>query len=391
MNKLYETQSYLNNTATTVEECVADGDRFRIRVKESIFFPEEGGQYADSGVILYNGETYALLDGQVIDGEIWYYVNQEIPAGEAIIQRLNWPLRYSRMQQHSGEHIVSGLIHNRFGLDNIGFHLSDDEPVTLTVNGKLDDEQIAIIERMANDVVYMNLPIRDTYPTAEGIRNINYRSKKEIEGQIRLISIGEEGDEIDICACCAPHVKRTGEIGIIKVISAMSYKGGTRIGILCGKRALEYLVHEHDLLGQIARGFSTSADNIPRNIEGLYKEITDLKIRMAGLQEQLILREIDAMPDGGVHCIFAGSDLEDSGMKAAYNMLSERFEGNVGVFKGDDPSGYQFYAGDKKGDSTQLLKIMKEELNAKAGGNAEMIRGFVSADADRIREIFGTA
>ena len=245
--KVYERQSYLEELETTVTESTCEEGQFYVKLKETVLFPEEGGQYSDTGFLLYGDKKVSVLKGELIgnasEGEtdIRYAVDSEIPAGSSVRCVLDWKTRFSRMQNHSGEHIVSGLIHNLYGYNNIGFHLSDYEPVTLTVDGKLSAEQIREIEIKANETVWQNLPITDSYPSKEELSSIDYRSKIEIAGQVRLITIGDPASPLDICACCAPHVATTGSIGIIKVISFASVKGGTQVSILCGARALEFM------------------------------------------------------------------------------------------------------------------------------------------------------
>ena len=388
MIKIYEKDSYENHTATQVTASKEEKGKHLIQLKESIFFPEEGGQYADSGIIIYGNKELKLSDGQIIDGEIWYFVQEEIPEGSDVICRLDWPKRYSRMQQHSGEHILTGVIHNRYGYDNIGFHLSDDSAVTLVMNGDLTREEVLDMERVANDVVYRNLPIIDSYPSKEELEHINYRSKKEIEGQIRLITVGCGDDVVDVCACCAPHVAHTGEVGIIKVVSVAPYKGGTQIGILCGKRALDYLRDEHEMIDKLARSFSTSIDKIPDSVEAIREENASLRESAFRLMDEKMKGIIAGLENGMNGCLFVDEDTSPTIMKNCYNAMCEKYEGKVGVFAGKDGGGYRYYAGSRKEDSRLTGNLLKEKLGAKGGGNEEMVQGRVDALKSDIEKIF---
>lgn len=408
MNKIYETQSYTKTISTTVTSYIEENGKHYITFEDSIFFPEEGGQYADTGVITANGKEIKLLGGEFIksasavstdnpDGRavlstaetsIRYMVSEQIDTGTSVECVLDWDIRYSRMQNHSGEHIMSGLIHNKYGLENIGFHLSDDGPVTLTMNGVLSYEQVIEIESAANEIIYANMPITDSYPAKEELKAIDYRSKIDIDGQVRLITIGDETRTVDICACCAPHVKRTGEIGIIKVISVINSKGGIQISILCGKRALEYINHQQNTLNSIAQSLSTHADNVPGLVLSHIEEISRLKSELSELREKEYLISVSSMAADDKHLIFSSDELSALNMKNIFNALTSRFDGFVGVFVGNDTDGYRYYAGSRDNDSKELAGRMREELGAKGGGSSEMIQGKINASRDAITEFW---
>ena len=271
MIKLYEKQSYLRECEAVVTDCFAKDGSLYVRLDRTILFPEEGGQYADLGELVYGDNNLVrVLGGELTDksgSDIIYRVDKEVPLGE-VRCILDWDLRYERMQNHSGEHVLTGTIHNEFGYDNVGFHLSDDGPVTLDMNGVLTWEEVMEMERKANEIIYNNLPITDSYPVSDELANISYRSKIEIEGQVRLITIGDKDNPVDVCACCAPHVKTTGEIGIIKVISMVNWKGGVRISMLAGRRALRYINDRFDIIRNVTERLTTSFDNAPGIIDG---------------------------------------------------------------------------------------------------------------------------
>lgn len=404
MNKIYETQSYTKTITTKIDSCIQENDKFYVTFEDSIFFPEEGGQYADTGIIIADGKEISLLNGEYIKstaavsstGEggrtvlstaqtsIRYLVSEPIESGVEVQCILDWEQRYSRMQNHSGEHIMSGLIHSTYGLENVGFHLSDDGPVTLTMNGVLSYEQVIEIEAKANAVIYANMPITDSYPDKTTLSNLDYRSKIDIDGQVRLITIGDEASTIDICACCAPHVARTGEIGIIKVISVINYKGGIQIGILCGKRALDYINHQQNTLNTIAQSLSTHPDKVPALVVSHIEEINRLKSELSELREREYISAINNMTEAEKHIIISSEDLSALNMKNIFNTLTERFSGFVGVFVGNDSEGYRYYAGSKDKDSKELAAKMREVFNAKGGGSSEMIQGKINAAKDNI-------
>ena len=389
--KIYERQSYLKELDTVVTESTCEDGQIYVKLKETVLFPEEGGQYSDAGVIVFGDKKVNVLKGELLgnatEGEtdIRYLVDSEIPAGSEVKCILDWDKRFSRMQNHSGEHIVSGLIHNLYGYNNIGFHLSDDEPVTLTVDGKLSAEQIREIEIKANEAIWQNLPITDSYPSKEELSSIDYRSKIEIAGQVRLITIGDPASPLDICACCAPHVMMTGSIGIIKVISFASVKGGTQVNILCGARALEFIEKNLDNLEGIAKSFSTHRDNVPGLVAGLRDENQAQKTKLSEYVEKAILSGIDVEGPG---CIFTDMELSPVSMKNIFNELTARKNGYVGIFAGNDESGYMYYAGGRDLDARELGNLMREKLSSKGGGSAGMIQGRTSSSQDEIRDFW---
>lgn len=396
MNKLYETNSYLKECKSVITSLTEKDGEYYVTLSDTIFFPEEGGQYADTGYLIYNGEKVRVIDG-IFGPEISYKIERAIPEGTEVTCELNFDVRFDRMQNHSGEHLLTGVIHNKYGLNNVGFHLSDEGPVTLDLNGQLSYEQVIEMENVANKLIYANLPITDSYPTKEELTNIEYRSKIEIDGQVRLITIGDENEIIDICACCAPHVRSTGEIGIVKVLSTINWKGGIRISMLAGRRALEYIDNEHNLVRELTSILTTSPENISGLVKSHIEEINLLKGKLAHAMEENVLQKIAACENSNKKneqenvnkdCFeFVDKDVTAASMKNIYNVLSARYEGYVGIFAGDDESGYRYFAGSSKTDSRELGNMLKETLNAKGGGTDKMVQGQIFASRCEIENM----
>ena len=228
--KLFYQDSHRSTFTAIVQEVRPSGNGYEIILDRTAFFPEGGGQSSDTGSL----GGVSVSDVQEIDGKIIHYTDGPLVEGTEVEGCIDWTERFSKMQQHTGEHIVSGLIHKIYGYHNVGFHLGTDS-VTLDFNGVVPKEKLHEIEQLANEAVAKNLPVQVLYPMDEELSKISYRSKIEIEGQVRIVVI----DGYDVCACCAPHVKQTGEIGLIKLVGMQNYKGGVRISMLCGFRALE--------------------------------------------------------------------------------------------------------------------------------------------------------
>lgn len=437
MKKLYEKNSYLKENITVVTECVENNEGIFISLEETIFFPEEGGQYADTGMIYVIGnnkeevgillaeekdfsaeksdlracdsmersdiDIVRVLDGQ-LEGKdnIFYKVDKKIPVGSRVRCVLDYDFRYEKMQNHSGEHILTGVIHNTYGYTNKGFHLGNEGAITLDVSNPMTYEEVMEMEKRANEIIYLNLPIRDSYPTEEELKNIEYRSKIEIDGQVRLITIGTEDNIIDICACCAPHVGRTGEVGIIKVTDIVNWKGGVRIFMVAGRRALEYINNEHNIIRKLKEVLSTSPENFPELVGSYVKELSEIKFKLNKQYENNIIerleREIEAYAKAGAenteskelnknHFEFVATDFPSASMKNIYNILVEKFSGFVGIFAGDDENGYRYMAGNKAGKSKLIFAVLSERFACKGGGNDKMVQGQLQGKKEDILEV----
>ena len=226
--KLYDLDSHRRDFSATVLRCDPDGAHYAVVLDQTVFFPEGGGQPADTGVL--GGAR--VLDVQLLPDAIVHYTDAPLAPGAQVRGQIDWPQRFRRMQGHSGEHIISGLIHKEYGFDNVGFHLGEDA-ITMDYSGELTWTQLMHIEQLANEAVYRNVPIRTEYPAPEQLAHMEYRSKLDLKEDVRIVTV--EG--YDVCACCAPHVSHTGEIGVIKFTSLMRHRGGVRVTILCGSDA----------------------------------------------------------------------------------------------------------------------------------------------------------
>ncbi len=401
--KLYDKNAYDKEFTARVISCTKDEKKgYLLVLDRTLFFPEEGGQTPDRGFIVgiddeltteadhlsekLQSEGAAVSDVQIKDEVIFHSVDKEFKEGTTVYGRIDWEHRFSNMQQHTGEHIFSGIVNSRYGYDNVGFHLSD-SMVTMDYSGPLTDEDIAQVESAVNRAIYENREVRTGYPSAEELSAMEYRSKKELAGAIRIVEV--EG--YDLCACCAPHVNRTGEIGILKVIGTQNYKGGIRVSILCGRRAFEYLTAEHNMISTLANELSTSADCIPAQFAKQQEEIGQLKRALSDAGEKLLMNEALKLPAGKENvCIFA-EGVSDSGVirRVVNHLVSER-SGYCGIFFASDNDEYRFIIGcgqDK--NCNDLLGEMKKKFQVRGGGKPAMVQGSISvADINEIKEIF---
>ncbi len=387
--RLYYRDAYETSFTGTVlsfedREVVLDG---------TLFFPEEGGQHADHGILggfpvtdvqIRAGEIGHLLDTEhPIDAENKDKVGEIFAPGAQVKGEIDWTRRFSAMQQHSGEHIFSGLVHSTYGYENVGFHLSDRE-VTLDFDGVLTEEQALEIEACANRVITDNLETEIGFYSREEREEIAYRSKLDLEGEVRIVTF----PGVDRCACCAPHVKRTGEIGLLKVMSVQNYKGGVRVSILCGARAMDAFRESLGLVTETANYLTASAAEIPGLVRKAKEENQQLHQALAAADtERLGLKAEAALRNHGEAAVFLfEARAEDSAVRNVLNTLTAERDGLFGVFTGADASGWKFIIGGGNRDAREAAKALKEKFGARGGGKPAMVQGSVTGKAKEIAE-----
>ena len=356
-----------------------------IVLDRTAFFPEEGGQSPDRGVIA----GFPVVDVRIRDGYIHHVLEipegKRMPAeGDSVEGAIDWDHRFSNMQQHSGEHIFSGLVHTEFGFDNVGFHLSDRE-VTMDFNGVFPEGGLAMIEQKANEAIWSNIGTQISFLEGTEAREAEYRSKLELTGAVRVVTF----PGIDACACCAPHVRRSGEIGCLAVVGSINYKGGTRVSILCGRRAMQLFAREHMLLTRTANFLTTSAENVPESTMRLKNENTSLKAALKSASIAAMEMKAAALPAGDHDaCLFEENELTGKVMQETVNRMTEKISGYCGLFCGNDAEGYRFAVGSRKKDSREMAQILRERFGARGGGKPEMVQGSVHAAESEIKMLF---
>ena len=409
-DRLYDKNAYLTGCSAAVmsirriddagssaaqESREAECSKYEVVLDRTVFFPEGGGQSSDIGWISSidrpdrKNEMLAVTDVQIADGVIRHVVsctaNREAPfrVGEPVCLRINWERRFGFMQNHTGEHILSGLMHKRYGYDNIGFHLSDNS-VTLDVNGQLDEGEILLLEWEANEVIYSNLSVEVSYPGDAELQKINYRSKIEIEGQTRLVTI----PDVDICACCAPHVKRTGEIGLIKIVKVLRYNGGMRLFITCGRRAFSLMQKRQQWIEEVSHLTNRSQAEIGDGVKHLLDEIGDLKQKNRELEYRAAFLRLETVPGDRENVFLFVGEMDTIVQRNLVNRMCEEHSGICGVFAGSDEEGkYRYIIASRTKDSREVQKILRDKLGAKGGGKPEMIQGSVMGTESAITEV----
>lgn len=379
--KLYYTDSHIHEFSARVLSCEKAKKGFAVVLDKTAFFPEGGGQPADTGFI----GPAAVRDVQEQNGEIFHYTDQALTPGEEYASALDWEQRLCRMQNHSGEHIVSGITHKLYGFDNVGFHMGA-ECMTIDFSGELSWEQLTEIETLANQAVRDDLPVKICFPGPEALSQMEYRSKLELTRDVRIVEI----PGTDRCACCAPHVKRTGEIGLIKLLSAERHRGGVRIELVCGMDALRECRLMQENVTAVSGLLSAKRAKSAAAVERVLAEQARLKERVAELSMALarLKAERFGYTEGNI-CVF-DKVLDEMALRELVNLLMEKCGGMAGAFSGSDETGYMYIIGSKNIDLRSHSREINAAINGKGGGTAEMIRGRASTSAENIQKIMKT-
>ena len=372
--KLFYQDSHRSTFTAIVQEVRPSGNGYEIILDRTAFFPEGGGQSSDTGSL----GGVSVSDVQEIDGKIIHYTDGPLVEGTEVEGCIDWTERFSKMQQHTGEHIVSGLIHKIYGYHNVGFHLGTDS-VTLDFNGVVPKEKLHEIEQLANEAVAKNLPVQVLYPTDEELSKISYRSKIEIEGQVRIVVI----DGYDVCACCAPHVKQTGEIGLIKLVGMQNYKGGVRISMLCGFRALEDYYQKEKNNREIAVMLSAKEYETAVEVERLQEELAMKKAKIAELEQKFLEQKVETLDvSGEIVCLFEETDPVMT--REMVNLLLKKGAKMAAVFSGNEREGYRYVLGSRSLVVRKNGKLLNEAFHGRGGGKPEMVQGTVQGKREEI-------
>ncbi len=362
--------------SAVVTACEKVEDYYEAVLDRTAFFPEGGGQYADTGVI----DGVRVLDVQERNEIIYHKMGQPLEIGKKVEGSIDWEERFSKMQQHSGEHIVSGIVHAKYGYDNVGFHMGTDA-ITIDFNGPLTKEELKEIEKKANEAVVQNLDVQVDYPTREELGNLKYRSKIEIEGQVRLVTVPGH----DACACCAPHVKKTGEIGLIKLIGMQNYKGGVRVSMLCGTRAIADYDEKSQCVKQLSVLLSAPEHDVVGEVVRLKEQLSEQEIELVKLQEKLLMCKAEQVEEGQDLVVLFESELEGTAPRELANFLLEKHVRICAVFAGAEDH-YRYVIGSRSVDVRPIAKMLNEQFQGRGGGKPEMVQGSLVGCEMKIKE-----
>lgn len=377
--RLYDNDSFLKNFTATVLGCEKCESGWTVVLDKTAFFPEAGGQKADKGRL---GE--ALVSYVSIKNEtIFHITDKPLKVGETVEGEIDFERRFDFMQQHSAEHIVSGIAHALYGCENVGFHLSEDI-VTLDFDKPLNEAQILEIEKQANQRVYVNVSFNCFYPDDETLKSLTYRSKKELEGDIRIVEI----ENTDMCACCAPHVKTAGQIGLIKLLGTEKLRGGVRIELKAGNRALEDYNEKYQNVRKISSLLATAQNETALGVERLLETLNEQKAQITALRHEIIkLKSEQFVPENDKTAIFE-NDFSIRDLQMFADSLHKRYSGIRGVFAKNE-SGFDFCICGE--DLDAFFGGFKSDFDVKGGGRNGMVQGKIAATKEQIEDFFKKA
>lgn len=378
--KLYDQDSHCRAFSARVLTCQAAGEgRWQVTLDQTAFFPEGGGQPADQGTL----GGAAVLDVQEVGDAIVHTTDAPLSPEDTVQGELDWALRFGRMQCHSGEHVISGLAHSLYGCTNVGFHMGEDA-VILDFDKELSPAQLREIEDRANAIITENRPVTAVYPDPDALAGLDYRSKLDLTENVRIVTI--EG--CDVCACCAPHVKHTGEIGLVKLLDAMRHRGGIRIWMAAGKLALRDYQVKQDNIAAISAALSVQQPQAAQGVQRILGEMEGLKEALKAARQALVLEKARSLPETeGNLCLFQ-EDLDAGSLRALANAGMEKCSGICAVFTGSDQAGYRYVMGSRTVDLRAQAKAINAALGGKGGGQPTMIQGSVTAGREAILTYF---
>ena len=377
--KLFYEDTYLREFDALVTGCEQKNDHYQVVLDRSCFYPEGGGQSGDRGFLVRQDlSRVEVLDTHEKGDDIILTCPESIPEGERVHGVLDWEYRFDRMQNHSGEHILSGLIHERYGYNNVGFHMSSDR-MTIDLDGEIPEEALWELEKRANEIVWENCDIRIDLYSQEEAEAVDYRSKKKLEGEIRVVTV----PGADVCACCGTHVHRTGEIGLIKILSHERFKGGVRMEVMCGRWAYEYLEQIYRQNHEVSVHLSSRMLETGEAAHRLVEENSRLKGNLIGMLYAQIDRKAEELTGAGNVLLFMTGGDSVAAQKLTAKVM-ETCKGAAFSFAGGDEDGYKYAAGLKGGDLKDLIREMNAALSGRGGGKPFFQQGSVSAGREQI-------
>lgn len=379
--KLYYEDSHLYEFTAVVKEIREGNKENLIVLDKTAFFPEGGGQKADIGKI---NNTF-IYDVCEENGTIYHKTKEKIDfsVGDIVNGKIDSKIRFQRMQSHSGEHMVSGIAHKLYGVENVGFHMDEDDIMTVDFNIPLTAEQIAYVEAKANENIHKNLPVKTYIVNAKDAESIEYRSKKEFKDDVRIIEI----KDVDTCACCAPHVNYTGEIGLIKILSCVSHRGGVRLTMICGNAAyLDYKSKYNQTLN-ISALLCAKHNETDKAVEKLLEQNSKLKYSLNEAKSKFNKYLADTVDAKDIICC----DFKDLAMPDLIEiteLLKIKCKYCACVFSGTEEKGYSFCLYTEKLNIKTLSNDMKKNLNCRGGGKGSMIQGSIKTNKNNIKQFF---
>ena len=377
--KIYDSKPYCQTFSAQVLSCVVCEGGWRVVLDRTAFFPGGGGQDPDRGSI----GSCRLVGIFEEKGIIYHILDGPIPIGSSVKGSIDWDFRFTNMQNHSGEHILSGIVHSEMGYDNVGFHMND-RFITIDFNGPMSDEEALRMELLANRRIYDNLPILISHPSAEELSHMKYRSKKELSGDVRIVQVGD----VDICACCAPHVAHTGEVGLIKIIARENYKGGVRLTVLCGERALLRFRQQTETLSELCAMYSAMPERLTEACTREQEELAAQKESIGRLSDEIVEARTALLANGRASVFHYETLLDDIAARKLANRLSQAVCGRTAVLTARPEGGYHYILASSAQDIRPFTAAWNSSFNGRGGGSEHMTQGAVSGSLEEMKAFF---
>ena len=377
-NALYYQDSHLHQFHARVISCQPQDGLWAVGLDQTAFYPEGGGQPWDLGT-LADAQVLAVRE-QV--GAVVHFCDRLPNPGQAVQGQIDWARRFDLMPQHSGEHMLSGVIHRRYGFHNVGFHMGA-ASVTIDFDGVIPQEDLPGLEAAVNDGIWQDLPIRTWCAGGDALADSPYRSKRPLEGLVRLVEI----PGYDLCACCGTHVKRTGEIGLLKLLSWARFHQGVRMEMVCGGRALTYLSQIYHQNRMVSQTFSAKPLETGAAAQRMAQELETCRAR-AGRLEARLFAAAAASAQGAGDVLLFEPDLSSDGVRRMADAVGNACGGRCCVFSGADGSGYRYAMFAPSGDLRPLIQAMHAALQGRGGGKAQFVQGSLPASRRDIEAYF---
>ena len=380
--RFYEADAYRTAASSVITAArTLEGGGGLVALAGTVFYPEGGGQPADRGVLaLPGGVRLTVTDVHEKEGVIWHTVETlppEAVPGTPVEEQIDWAWRFDKMQQHTGEHILSGTLHRLFGAENVGFHIGS-EAVRMDTSVPISPEGLLQAETEANRFVWQDLPVQIFYPTPAELAGMTYRSKKEIAGQVRIVSI----PGADTCACCGTHTAATGQVGLIKIIAAERYKGGMRLAVLCGARALAEMQAMQARQGEIVAELSAKPAETANAVRRVHAELAALKYTQYGLCTQLF-DALAAAVVPGQDAVFIVPGLDPDGLHRLAVRLTEATGGLCAALTPTE-KGCGYCLARREGDVRPLTKALNAACSGRGGGKPGICQGSCAAPPEAV-------
>ncbi len=376
--KLYYKNAYIKEFDAVVLSCTEKLGIYDIILDKTAFFPEGGGQTSDRGFI----ECSEIFDVQESDGVVHHFSKHSVNVNKSVRCVINFDERFEKMQCHTAEHILSGLFHSLYGIENTGFHLGS-EIVTFDTSEEVDCEMIAKVESLANDAIYKNAAVTVKFPKSEELDNLEYRSKLDITESVRIVDI--EG--YDSCACCAPHVSFTGEIGYIKIIGFEKHRGGSRITMLAGKRAYLYMDKVAKEASSVSALLSSPVTEISDECEKFLRSKADLEYKFSATLRECAKMLAENIQPTEFNAVFYYRFFDMDALRCFANEASSRIGGTLVALSGEEGS-YKYILMNKGDDFKNTVMEANANLCGKGGGRAPQATGTYSASLEEIKKYF---